>query len=93
MTRNRVSSDLPTRDITDHMILMRMSWVTRLSFYLRSDLTYYIEQMYITCFCQLRIDDDRWYWQLYFGSELTIVSLLCLTMVLYTILYMYLDNG
>jgi hypothetical protein len=29
----------------------------------------------------------EWYWELYFGSRLTIVSLLCLTMVQYTILY------
>ena len=33
--------------------------------------------------CQLRTDDERWRWQLYFVSKLTIVSLLCHTMVLY----------
>jgi hypothetical protein len=36
-------------------------------------------------FCQLRTDDERWYWQLDFGSKLTIVSRLCHTMVLFTI--------
>ena len=35
-------------------------------------------------FCQLRTDDERWYWQLDFGSKFTI-SHYCLTMVLYTI--------
>jgi hypothetical protein len=30
-------------------------------------------------FCQLRTDDVRLYWRLYFGSKLSIVSLLCLT--------------
>jgi len=29
--------------------------------------------------------DEKWYWQLYFGSKLTIVSQLCLTMALYII--------
>jgi hypothetical protein len=39
-------------------------------------------------FLQLRTDYERWNWQLDFGSKLTIVSLLCLTMALYTILYL-----
>jgi hypothetical protein len=32
-------------------------------------------------FCQLLSEDERWYWQLDFGSELTMVSLLCLKML------------
>ena len=35
-------------------------------------------------FCQLRTDDKIQYWQFYFGSKLTIDSLLCLTMALCT---------
>ena len=35
-------------------------------------------------FCELHPDDERWYWQLDFGSRLTIVSLFCLTIALYT---------
>jgi len=30
----------------------------------------------------------RWYWQLDYDSELTIVSLLCLPMALYTVYYL-----
>jgi hypothetical protein len=37
---------------------------------------------------QLRTDDERLNWQLDFGSKLIIVSLLCLTMALYTIYYL-----
>lgn len=33
-------------------------------------------------------DGERWYWQFYFGSYLTIVSLLCLMISLRTILYL-----
>ena len=33
-------------------------------------------------FCQLYTEDERWYWQLNFGSILTIVSLLCHTCTL-----------
>ena len=36
-------------------------------------------------FCQLRTDNVKWFWQLDYGSELTIVSLLCLSMALYAI--------
>jgi hypothetical protein len=39
-------------------------------------------------FLQLRTDDERWNWQFDFGSKLTIVSLLCLTMALYAIYYL-----
>ena len=35
-------------------------------------------------FCQLRTDDEKWHWQLHFGSKLIIVSLSCHTMVLCT---------
>ena len=31
-------------------------------------------------FCHLLTDDERWYWQLDFGSKLIIVSLVCYTM-------------
>ena len=36
----------------------------------------------VNTLCQLRSDDERWYWYLCFGSRLTIVSLLCLPVVL-----------
>ena len=35
-------------------------------------------------FCQLHTYSKRWYWQLNHDSKLTIVSLLCRTMALYT---------
>jgi len=35
-----------------------------------------------TVLCHLRTYDERWYWQFDFGSKLTIVTLLCITMTL-----------
>ena len=39
-------------------------------------------------FCQLRKENKRSYLQLYFGWKLTIVSLLCLSMALYSIYWL-----
>ena len=42
-------------------------------------------------FCHLRKYDERWYWQLYFGSKLAIVYVLYLQKALCSILFLY-DN-
>ena len=42
-------------------------------------------------FCHLCSCNEKWYWQLYFGSNLTIVSLWCLRMAWYAI--QYLNDG
>ena len=69
-----------------HTILQFVFWVHVLSLKNRFILSFKRYQEDITpywrVFYHLCADDEKWYWQLNFGSELTIVSLLCLLKVL-----------